>query len=100
MSLELKPLGYRVVLQTDGVIEKTDGGIYLPTDLSERESHGQNEGTIIAIGPDAFDKGFKPEVGARVFFARYAGDVWEDEEANKFRIVNDEDIVGIIGEKE
>ena len=96
MSLTLEPRGYRVLIKTEGPEETTAGGIVIPRNISEREEQGQTEGTLVAMGAGAFPDGDAPELGSRVMYARYAGQVWDDDEGNRFRIVNSDDIVGVI----
>lgn len=92
----IEPLGYRVIIESDERKETTDGGIYLPEIISEREEMAQVKGTLVAKGPDAWS-GKGPEEGSRVLFAKYAGYL-HTENGVKYRVVNDEDIVGVLHE--
>jgi len=92
----LKPLGYRVIIETKEHKQTTEGGIYLPPTVSEREEMAQMEGVLVAKGPEAWD-GEGPELGSKVLFAKYAGYLHTKDDV-KFRVVNDEDVVAIIGE--
>jgi len=63
------PLGYRVIIESDERKDKTDGGIYLPEVISEREEMAQVKGTLVAKGPEAWG-GEGPSIGSRVLFAK------------------------------
>lgn len=94
----VKPLGFTVLVRLDEVTEKSEGGIILTTsDKTKREYAAQTRGTIVAIGPEAWDyeggEGSKCEVGDRVLFARYAG-VKVEEDDYSDRVMNDKDIIG------
>lgn len=93
------PAGHRVLVLPEEVKEKTDGGIYLPQQAKDREQAAMIVGTLIAVGPQAWD-GFgdgKPwaDVGDVVIFAKYGGAVVKGTDGKDYRILNDEDIVGI-----
>lgn len=91
------PVLHRLLIKPDSVETKTASGIILTID-ERREQAAAEKGTVVAIGDTAF-KDFEadviPVVGDKVYFAKYAGkEVKENDE--KFLILNDEDIVGII----
>lgn len=92
---DLSPLEFNVIVELDPTKERTDGGIILPGQKVERNRLEETEGTLIAASPVAFgfeDGAPKPEVGDRVYFARYAGILVE--RGDKWvRIVKDRDIV-------
>ena len=44
----------RVLVKPDEIEEKSEGGIYLPDQVTERHQQAQATGTLIAVGPDAF----------------------------------------------
>ena len=98
----IKPAGHRVLVKPDEVEEKV-GSLYLAVETKERRANEQIFGTLVAIGENAwkaFDEG-KPwaKVGDRVTFAKYGGFSIEDPiTKEKFRILNDEDIVSVIVE--
>jgi len=103
----IKPCGHRVLVKCDEVDEKTSGGLYLAVQTKERKENEQIFGNLVAVGPTAwkaFDKDdpeWKPwaKVGDRVTFAKYGGFSIEDPVTKeKFRILNDEDIVSVIVE--
>lgn len=70
-------------------IEKTHGGLYVP-DAEGDSSMRTNEGYVIAIG-EGVDF---CSVGDRVLYGRYSG-AWFDLVDEKFRIMNEKDIIAI-----
>ncbi|MFN2194708.1 MAG: co-chaperone GroES [Anaerolineales bacterium] len=74
MSISLKPLGSRVVIEPIEEEDKTAAGIYLPENAKEKPQRG----TVLSIGPgDRDDDGDRipldVTVGDIVLFAKYAG---------------------------
>lgn len=102
-NISIRPAGHRVLVKPDDVDEKTSGGLYLAVETKERKANEQIFGTLVAIGENAwkaFDDG-KPwaKVGDRVTFAKYGGFSIDDPKTKeKYRILNDEDIVSVIVE--
>lgn len=93
----IKPTGYRVLIEPESGEKTTESGIVIP----QRERIEQETGTIVAIGPLAWnDHGSGQnwaEVGDRVLYAKYGGKMVKDPDtAIEYRIVNDEDVVAII----
>lgn len=104
------PVAHRVLVKLDKIDaeeQRSEAGIILRGGLTDseirREMSAQEEGTVEAIGPNAF-KGYGDdtpwcEVGDKVFIVRYSGTNFVDEETkDMFRIINDEDIYAIIRE--
>lgn len=74
MSLSLKPLGNRVVVEPMEQEEITPGGIVLPETAKEKPQ----KGTILSTGPGERDEDGKRipmdvKEGDTVLFAKYAG---------------------------
>jgi chaperonin GroES len=74
MSLKLKPLGDRVVVEPIERDEVTASGIYVPETAKEKPQ----EGKVLAAGPGRRDEEGKRvpmdvAEGARVLYAKYAG---------------------------
>ena len=96
----IKPCSYHVLVRPDNVAERA-GTIILPTATREREQLAQVFGTIVAIGPTAwqgFDNGEKwADVGDRVAYSKYGGYLLEDPETKEhFRLLLDKDIVAVV----
>lgn len=74
MSMSLKPLGSRVVIEPIEEEDKTAAGIYLPENAKEKPQRG----TVLSVGPgDRDDDGDRipldVKAGDTVLFAKYAG---------------------------
>lgn len=101
----LIPVLHRLLIKPDKVEESDEiirraraAGIRV--ELDKREEKAVEVGTVVAIGETAFVD-FKaktiPEIGDKVYFAKYAGkEVKENGES--FLFLNDEDIIAIIKE--
>lgn len=74
MSINLKPLGNRVVVEPVEQEEMTAGGIVLPETAKEKPQKGK----ILSVGPGDRDEGGKRipmdvKAGDTVLFAKYSG---------------------------
>ena len=96
------PVGWTLIVKIDKVPETTRSGIFVPQGVRERQQEQAAEGTLVAIGDEAWKKfddfSFTPDVGDRVMFAKYGGHyfVLDDQE---YRLLNDQDIIGVIKEE-
>lgn len=96
MSMELKPLGSRIVIEPLESEDVTAGGIFLPETAKEKPQ----KGTVLAVGPgDRDDTGKRialdVKVGDVVLFAKYSGtEVKVD--GKKLIILRESDILAII----
>jgi len=96
MSLKLKPLGDRVVVEPIEQEDVTAGGIVLPETAKEKPQ----KGLILAIGPGARDDNGKRialdvAVNDTVLFAKYAGTEIKIEN-KKYLILRETDILAIL----
>ncbi len=96
MSLKLKPLGSRVVIEPVEQEEITAGGIVLPETAKEKPQ----KGTVLAIGAgDRNDKGERIEmdvkVGDVILFAKYSGTEIKLD-GKKLLILRESDILAIV----
>ena len=96
MSLKLKPLGNRVVVEPAEQDEVTPGGIVLPETAKEKPQ----KGTVISAGPgDRNDKGERVpmdlKVGDEVLFAKYSGTEIKVD-GKKLLILRETDILAIV----
>ena len=96
----LLPCGHRVLVKIDEVEEKTAGGIVLPKTTQSQQEEAGIFGTVVAVGETAWkDFGGRnwANVGDRVMISRYGGFIAQEPgTVEKFRILNDEDIVAVI----
>ena len=72
-SVNMKPLGDRVVVRPLEETEEMRGGLYIPDTAKEKPLQGE----IIAVGPGRFEKGARVPmeltVGQKVLYSKYAG---------------------------
>ncbi len=96
LSVKIRPLDDRVVVEPVEAEEKTAGGIVLPDTAKEKPTRGK----VVAVGPGKLDDAGKPmEIGLRVgdtvYYGKYSGtDVEIDGE--KFVILREADILGVL----
>ncbi len=96
MSMTLKPLGDRVVVEPIEQEEMTAGGIVLPETAKEKPQRG----TVIAAGPGARDDEGKHialdvQAGDVVLFAKYAGTEFKVD-GKKLLILRENDLLAIV----
>jgi len=95
-SLNLRPLGDRVVVKPLAREETTKSGIVLPDTATEKPQQGE----VLAVGPGrTLDTGEKVVIdvkeGERVLFARYAGTEVKIE-GDDLLILREADILAIV----
>jgi chaperonin GroES len=95
-SLNLRPLGDRVVVKPLAREEVTKSGIVLPDTATEKPQQGE----VLAVGPGrVVDTGERvtPDVkqGERVLFAKYSGTVIKLDQ-NELLILSESDILAIV----
>jgi chaperonin GroES len=96
MTISMKPLGSRLVVQPIEQEEVTAGGIVLPETAKEKPQ----KGTVLAAGPgDRNDKGERValdvQVGDTVLFAKYSGTEIKYD-GKKLLILRESDILAIL----
>ena len=96
MSINLKPLGDRVVIEPIEQEEITAGGIVLPDTAKEKPQRG----TILSVGPGARDESGKRvaldvQAGDVVLYAKYAGTEFKVD-GKKLLILKESDLLAVI----
>jgi chaperonin GroES len=96
MSISLKPLGSRVVIEPTEEEDKTAAGIYLPENAKEKPQ----KGTVLSTGPGDRDEDGKRipldvKAGDTVLFAKYAGTEFKMD-GKKLLIMRESDLLAII----
>jgi chaperonin GroES len=99
MSLKLKPLGNRVVVEPTEQEEITAGGIVLPETAKEKPQ----KGSVLAVGPGERDDNGKyiqldVTVGDTVLFAKYSGTEIKVD-GKKLLILRESDLLAIVETK-
>ena len=75
MSLNIKPLGDRVVVEAAPAETKTASGIYIPETAQEKPQHG----TIVAVGPGKYAEQtgnlipLSVKEGDKVLYGKFSG---------------------------
>ncbi|NOU19067.1 MAG: co-chaperone GroES [Bacteroidales bacterium] len=69
MSVKIKPLADRVLVEPTAAEEKTASGIYIPDTAKEKPQ----KGTVIAVGPGTKDVTMEVKVKDVVLYGKYAG---------------------------
>ena len=69
MSLNIKPIGDRVVVEAAAAEEKTASGIIIPDTAKEKPQRG----TVIAAGPGKKDEPTTVKVGDSILYGKYSG---------------------------
>lgn len=88
------PMAHRVLLRVTKIEEKTAGGIILPDNHKKQLEYAMLNAEILCIGETAFLEHYiKPKVGMGVKIVRHAGHIYDGEDGEDYRVVNDTDIV-------
>ena len=97
-----QPTGWRLLVMPYMGREKTEGGIYVPDQVRERESRATVTAYVLKVGPLAYkdvDKfgGGDPwcSEGDWVCIGRYAGSRFQID-GGEVRIINDDEVIGTI----
>lgn len=99
-----EPLDLRVLVLPDPAETKV-GSILLPDGEVEKKEMAMTFGTLVAVGECAFSEAGRqardngasftaPRPGDRVVFAKYGGIQIKGKDGEKYRLMNDEDIIG------
>lgn len=96
MSMNLKPLGDRLVVEPKEREETTPSGLVLPETAKEKPQ----EGEVLAVGPGRRDDSGKRikmdvDVGDRVLYAKYGGTEVKIE-GKKLLILKESDVLAIL----
>ena len=96
MAINLKPLGDRVLVEPAEEKEVKKGGIIIPDTAKEKPT----EGIIRALGTGKTDENgkklpFEVKVGDRVLVSKYGGTEIKLD-GKEFKILNSDDILGVI----
>lgn len=69
MSVKLKPLADRVIVEPAAAEEKTAGGIIIPDTAKEKPQRGK----VLAVGAGKKDEPMTVKVGDSVLYGKYSG---------------------------
>jgi chaperonin GroES len=91
MSLNIKPIGDRVVVEAAPAEEKTASGIIIPDTAKEKPQRG----TIVAVGDGKVDEPLTVKVGDHVLYGKYAG-TEITYEGKEYLIMRESDIYAVL----
>jgi len=69
MSVSIKPLADRVLVEPREAEEKTASGLLIPNSAKEKPQRG----TVVATGPGKKDEPMEVKVGDEVLYGKYSG---------------------------
>ncbi|MEO6851824.1 MAG: co-chaperone GroES [Mucilaginibacter sp.] len=91
MSLNIKPIGDRVVVQAAPAETMTASGIYIPETAQEKPQ----KGTVVAVGEGKKDEPLTVKAGDQVLYGKYAGtEITYD--GKEYLIMRESDIYAIL----
>lgn len=91
MSINVKPIADRVLIEPAAAEEKTAGGIIIPDTAKEKPQRGK----IIAVGNGKPDEPMTVKVGDNVLYGKYAGTELNIE-GTDYLIMRESDIFAIV----
>jgi chaperonin GroES len=97
MSLNVKPIGDRIVIEAAPAETKTASGIYIPETAQEKPQHG----TVVAVGPGKYAEQtgvlvpITVKVGDKVLYGKFAGQEFAFE-GKDYLIMRESDIYVIL----
>lgn len=95
------PLGDYVLVMPDLAAEQSSGGVFIDPRTVERHTLAAETGILVAMGDQAFGwnadrsrrwEGSRPNIGQRVYFTRYAGQVILGADGRTYRVFEDKNI--------
>ncbi len=91
MSVKVKPLADRVLVEPAAAEEKTAGGIIIPDTAKEKPQKGK----IVAVGNGKPDEPMTVKVGDEVLYGKYSGTELNIE-GKDYLIMRESDIFAIV----
>jgi chaperonin GroES len=91
MSLNIKPLSDRVLIEPVAAETKTASGIFIPDTAKEKPQ----KGTVVAIGTGTKDHAMTVKIGDTVLYGKYAGTELKLE-GKDYLIMREDDILAVI----
>jgi chaperonin GroES len=91
MSVKVKPLADRVLVEASAAEEKTAFGIIIPDTAKEKPQRG----TVVAVGPGKKDEPMTVKVGDTILYGKYSGTEL-NVEGKEYLIMRESDIYAIV----
>ena len=92
LTMNIKPLGDRVLVKPAPAEEKTVGGIIIPDTAKEKPL----QGSVLAVGGGTKDEEMVLKAGDTVLYGKYAGTEVELE-GEKYLIMRQSDVLAVLG---
>lgn len=102
----INPFEFKVLIKQEAVEESDPelkraraAGLALPEEFRQREQMGGVRAVLMAAGGNAFEdwKPPVPKAGDRIYTAKYAGIEVVGNDGEKYRLINDKDVLAVIG---
>jgi len=96
-----RPCGWTVLIALPEKEDKTEGGVYVPEELRDREHSASITGMVLKMGPDAYqDKEKFPsgpycKVGDWIMMKAYSGERLVIH-GHEFRLINDDNVRAVV----
>jgi chaperonin GroES len=91
MSVNVKPLADRVLVEAAPAEEKTAFGIIIPDSAKEKPQ----KGTVVAVGPGKVDEPMTVKVGDSILYGKYSGTEL-NVDGKEYLIMRESDIYAIV----
>jgi chaperonin GroES len=91
MTVNVKPLADRVLIEAAPAEEKTAFGIIIPDTAKEKPQ----KGTVVAVGPGKKDEPVTVKVGDAVLYGKYSGTEL-NVDGKEYLIMRESDIYAIV----
>ena len=91
MSVNIRPLADRVLVEPAAAEETTASGIIIPDSAKEKPQ----KGTVVAVGPGKKDEPTTVSVGDTVLYGKYSGTELQHE-GTDYMIMRESDILAIL----
>ncbi len=91
MSLHIRPIADRVVVEAAAAQETTAGGIIIPDTAKEKPV----QGTVVAVGNGKKDEPITVKVGDKILYGKYAG-TEISYEGKEYLIMRESDIFAVL----
>lgn len=91
MSINIKPLADRVIIEPAAAEERTAGGLIIPDTAKEKPQRGK----VLAVGTGKPDEPMTVKVGDQVLYGKYAG-TEITVEGKDYLIMREADIFAIV----
>ena len=91
MSVNIRPLADRVLVEPAAAEETTASGIIIPDSAKEKPQ----KGTVVAVGPGKKDEPTTVKVGDTVLYGKYSGTELQHD-GSDYMIMRESDILAIL----